>query len=268
MARVRSFVRRAPSRPPQPPRPGGGDASTAGAEAQPRVAYRILSAFATAYPQAVFLQIGANDGQRYDPLAHFVGNGEWTGVMVEPVPHIFERLRSHLAGNDRVEVENLAIAEQAGIRPFYYVAEPVDEAERLAVDWYDAIGSFDRVHLLKHKAVIPNLANRIETLMVPTMTVAGLCAAHGIRCPDLVLIDAEGYDGEILASIDFERIRPRLVIYEHHHLPAEARERCEARLRGLDYGLREDGLDTWCLDLRVRDALAERWPELPDLPPA
>jgi FkbM family methyltransferase len=238
------------------------DPPIAGAAGQSGVSVRLLNAFARAYPRARFLEIGANDGERFDPLAPFVADSEWTGVMIEPVPYVFERLERNLAGNERVAAANVAIAESSGSRPFYYLAEEVDERHGKAIGWYDTLGSFDREHLFKHRVVIPNLEQRIETIDVPCVTVAEICAEHGIDNPDLVLIDAEGYDAQIVASIDFEHVRPRMVIYEHHHLSPEAREECELRLRGLGYGLAEDGLDTWCLDLRIDDDLARSWGEI------
>lgn len=260
---MRGRIRRAFDRATGRLRGGSGpEEENKGAEGQSGVSVRALNAFARAYPQARFLEIGANDGKRLDPLAAFVDDSEWTGVMIEPVPYVFERLRHNLAGNERVATANVAIAESSGSRPFYYLAEEVDDRHGTAIGWYDTIGSFDREHLLKHRVVIPNIEQRIETIEVPCVTVAEVCHAHGIDNPDLVLIDAEGYDAEIVASIDFEGIRPRLLIYEHHHLTPEAREGCELRLRGLGFGLAEDGLDTWCLDLRVDDELTRRWEEI------
>ena len=244
----------------------GGDHSeteeTAGAAGQSHVSVRLLNAFARAYPRARFLEIGANDGERFDPLASFVADSEWTGVMIEPVPYVFERLQRNLAGNDRVAAANVAIADRSGTRPFYYLAEEVDDRHGKAIGWYDTIGSFDREHLFKHRVVIPHIEDRIETIDVPCETVAEVCRRHGIDNPDLVMIDAEGYDAEIVASIDLEAIRPRLIIYEHHHLEPAARDACERRLRESGYGLAEDGLDTWCLDLRVDDELSGRWREI------
>lgn len=230
-----------------------------GGGGQSMVSLRILHAFAGAYPQATFLEIGANDGKRFDPLAGFVADGAWSGLMIEPVPYVFERLEENFRDNDRVAVANVAIADRSGTRSFYFVAEQVDDSQGVAIGWYDTIGSFDRDHLFKHAALIPNLEQRIERIEVPCRTIEQVCADHGIDNPDLVMIDVEGFDAEVVSSIDFHRIRPRLLIYEHHHLSAETRSECETRLRDLGYGLLEDGLDTWCLDLRIDDDLAARW---------
>jgi FkbM family methyltransferase len=232
------------------------------AEPQPvAISVDLLQAFAEENPRARFIEIGANDGQRLDPLSSYIAGSEWTGVMVEPVPYVFERLRRHFEGNDRIAVENAAIAESGGTRPFYHLAEDAGDEGGSPVWWYDAIGSFERDHLYKHESVIPNLESRVRQIDVDCMTVAELVDKHGMDGVDLILIDTEGYDAEIIASIDFERIRPRLLIYEHHHLGDDVRARCEARLRGLGYELVADGLDTWCLDARHEDRLTKLWRE-------
>lgn len=225
------------------------------------ISVRLLQAFAEEYPRATFVEIGANDGQRLDPLSNYIVKDDWTGVMVEPVPYVFERLRRHFEGNGRIAVENAAIADREGSRPFYHLAEAAGDEGGAPIWWYDAIGSFEREHLYKHESVIPNLESRVRQIDVECMTVGDLLRKHGMDAVDLILIDTEGYDAEIVGSIDFDRIRPRLLIYEHHHLADEARADCERRLRGLGYELLADGLDTWCLDTRLDDGLTKLWRE-------
>ena len=52
-------------------------------------------------------------------LRAFIVSGRWTGVMVEPVPHLFDRLRRNYDSTDRVVCENAAISRADGRRPFY-----------------------------------------------------------------------------------------------------------------------------------------------------
>src|SRR3954447_3434406 len=97
---------------------------------------QILEAFAEAYPRAVFIEVGANDGVKQDHLRSFITASEWRGGMVEPLPWVFERLRSNYRGRNGLTFENAAIAASDGPVPFYYV--PPDG------DWQDLIGSLSR----------------------------------------------------------------------------------------------------------------------------
>jgi FkbM family methyltransferase len=171
--------------------------------------------------------------------------------MVEPVPHLFEQLRRNYAGIDRVACENVAVADRDGRLQFYILAPGGDTDP----EWAEAIGSFSRETLLRSAASIPNAEARIARIEVECLSFDSLCRRHGVEGLDLVLIDAEGYDSEVLRSIDFELHRPRVVVYEHFHLAPQQRAESRASLERLGYRAIEEAFDTWCLDVGVDDAL-------------
>ena len=86
---------------------------------------------------------------------------------------------------------------------------------------------------------------------------------------DLLLVDTEGYDAEIIRRIDFSAWRPRLLVYEHYHLPPQERAECRGRLEDEGYETMAEGFDTWCLLPDGDDALTRAWrglrPALPEL---
>jgi len=222
---------------------------------------RFLLVFADCFPRCSFLQIGANDGEQRDPLRLFVETRRWHGVMVEPVPFVYERLRARYRGHPRVRLENSAIADRAGLLPFYHLAQaaPGEKLPR----WYDALGSFRREVILKHRDMIPDLERRIVQRDVPCLTFDQLCAKHAVERVDLLQMDTEGYDYEIIKRIDWARWRPALVIYEHHHLNPADREQCRAEFAERGYETVEESLDTIAFDLSQRDtgggALGRAW---------
>lgn len=215
---------------------------------------RLLRAFAATVPDPFFVEIGANDGDQHDHLRDVIEAHAWAGIMVEPVPYIFERLRRNYGDRPRVALENAAVAERDGSSPFHFVSEALaPDAGRLP-DWYDGIGSFDRETLMRHAADIPDLERRIETVDVPCVSFDSLCRKHGADQVDLVVIDAEGHDARIVTSIDLERWRPRMLVYEHFHLDPQEREQCRSGLEWAGYETLEEGFDTWCVD-PARDRL-------------
>jgi FkbM family methyltransferase len=159
---------------------------------------QLLGTFADKYPDAFFIEVGANDGEQGDPLREFVLSRRWRGIMVEPLPHVFERLSANYRGLGRVVLENAAIADSDGRRPFYYVA-PLDPESGLEdPEWHDAIGSFSRETLLRSADLVPDLERRIVRTEVPCLSFDSLCRKHSVEDLDLVLVDAEGYDHEIV----------------------------------------------------------------------
>ncbi len=65
-------------------------------------------------PDIFFLQIGAHDGVSYDPIHHYVRQYHWNGLLVEPQPAIFQKLKQNYAGEKQLLFENSAVANQDG----------------------------------------------------------------------------------------------------------------------------------------------------------
>lgn len=223
---------------------------------------KLIRAFARAYPEAVFVEIGSNDGEQHDHLRPVILSRPWRGVMVEPVPYVFERLRSNYGGLERIALANVAIADCDGRLPFYHLVEAGERERQGLPDWYDAIGSFSREAVLRHGRRIPDIERRIVCTDVPCLTFESLCRRHAIEHPDLVLIDTEGHDWQIVGQIDFAAHRPRLLIYEHFHLAAADRARCREHVERLGYETMEEGFDTLCLDTGPGDRLTRTWRRL------
>jgi FkbM family methyltransferase len=193
--------------------------------------YGYLSSFARAERDVFFLQIGAHDGKTNDKLHDFVRKYRWKGVLVEPVPYLFERLVRNYNGLPGLVFENKALADSDGPRTFYWLRQTVDALP----NWYDQLGSFDQQIILGHKDRIPNIEDYIVSAAVDCMSFDTLIVAHKISHIDLILIDAEGYDFQILQQIDFSRFAPELVIYEHIHLSDDDKQRARALLTERGY---------------------------------
>jgi FkbM family methyltransferase len=208
----------------------------------------LLGKLAKARPDAFFVEIGANDGVQHDHLRPFVTDSRWRGIMVEPVPYVFDRLKENYRGIDRVVLENAAVAERDGELPFYYLRDASPEERAALPDWYDGIGSFSRDAVLSHGRDLPDVAERIVEARVPALTFETLLRRHRAPNPDLVVIDAEGYDHRIVGSIDLDRYRPALVVYEQYHLDAGTRAETRAAMEAAGYETAEEGFNTICLD--------------------
>jgi FkbM family methyltransferase len=223
---------------------------------------RLLGALGDDTASVFFVEVGANDGTRHDHLRPFILSRAWRGIMVEPVPYIFERLRRNYGGIDGVVLENVAIADRDGVLPFYHVVDATDAEREHLPHWYDQIGSFSRDVILSHARDIPDIEQRIARAQVPCMTFESLCRRHLVTDIDLLVIDTEGYDHEIVKSIDFSTRRPRLLVYEHYHLSAEDRAACRQRVQQLGYRTLAEGFDTWCVDFTRQDRLTRAWKRL------
>jgi len=213
----------------------------------------------------VFVQVGSNDGSFGDPLAPFLHTEKWSGVMIEPVEYIFQRLVRKHGQDPSLAFENVAIAPAPGERNFYYLEETT---ERLP-EWYDQLGSFSLETILKHEAQISRLRERIKAVRVRCSTLDEICHKHGIYNLDLIHIDTEGFDYEVLRLIDFESLRPGVILFEHKHLSDSDKKNALHLLAKNKYAHCSIGSDTLSVreDIFEQDAtLSMAWKKISGMP--
>ena len=56
-----------------------------------------------------FIQVGANDGFRGDPIRRMVQKYNWSGILIEPLPDIYEKLKENYKDQEGLIFENAAI---------------------------------------------------------------------------------------------------------------------------------------------------------------
>lgn len=170
-------------------------------------------------PQPVFVNIGANDGITNDPVSDILlADTRWKGMLVEPVPSCFKRLSANFSDRRRFFLEQVAIGKVDGTAIFYSVDERAAEAIPNLPEWWDELGSFDRNHIVKH--LDGALEPFIEEWHVPIRTLPGLLAKNGMESIQFLQIDTEGYDYEVLKSVDLSNRPPEAILAEYKNLPA------------------------------------------------
>ena len=193
----------------------------------------LLADFATSVPDAVFLQIGANDGFTGDPLNPLIRRADtrWRGVLVEPVAHLFAQLSERYGDNPALRLERAAIGETDGTTIIHRLETgPADSL------FLEQIPSLDPVLLQRNAGQFGRTETATVGEEVPSLSVATLLKRHAITQLDLLVIDAEGWDWRILRQFNLQTLRPKLILYEHQHLTAEEREQAHRLLAGSKYG--------------------------------
>jgi FkbM family methyltransferase len=179
-----------------------------------------------------FIQVGANDGKSGDPIHPHVVSRRLRGILLEPQPDVFELLKKHYEGCDRVILVNAALSHETGTATLYTVRESFKNQDNFFP--VTGIASFNREVFLKTlRGKLPRGANPADYLQkteVECTDFPSLFAKHGVNRVDLLQIDCEGYDFEILKMFDFERFQPSIVNYESVHLSNQDCSACEALL--------------------------------------
>jgi len=185
-----------------------------------------------------FLQVGANDGVRADPLHHLVLTHGLTGVLVEPLPDMFERLQQNYADVPGLAFEQCAVAPEEGTVTLYRIAEGAP-----LPDWVQGMASFQRSHLEKFGYKFKDIRRYIEPIKVPCRPLPAIIRDHGLSDVDLLQVDTEGYDCTIVLSALEAGLRPSVIEYEFAHAPVDQQARCQRALVDSGYRLVEVGQD-------------------------
>lgn len=160
-----------------------------------------------------FIQIGANDGKTGDPFYELVLKYNLKGILVEPVPYLFERLKSNYKDQSEVVFENAAIGNPERKLKFYRL----EETPGLPI-WHNQIGSFRKEVVLRHEFAIPNIKELILEEDVNIISFDDLLKKYNLSYVTILFIDTEGYDGEIIRSINFSKCSIDCILFEFKHL--------------------------------------------------
>lgn len=168
-------------------------------------------------PSPFIVEVGANDGKTADPIFRTIQrNKHWRAMLIEPVPHMFERLKEAYSGLERCILVNVAIAPTSGTLPIYYVVPKAKEVMPEIPDYFEQLPSFDKKNILDFLG--PKGASLLRERMVDTVPLSELPARHQIKEVDFLQIDAEGFDFEVLKTFPFDAMKPAIVCIENNHL--------------------------------------------------
>ena len=199
-----------------------------------------------------FLQIGGNDGFIKDPIFKFVKKYGWKGVIVEPQVDVFNgNLKKTYRFENKVKLENLAIADKTGVKKLWKIA--LSDSR-----WATGLASFNKETLiyqiernyvsdrLKREGVaIPQTVDEYLTYEeVNCTTIHDLLKKHSIQNIDLLQIDTEGYDYEIIKTIDFDVLKPKLISFESEHLSESDYNECKSMLQSKGYTIKQIDRDS------------------------
>jgi FkbM family methyltransferase len=173
-----------------------------------RVPRRCLAQLERSSETFFFLQIGANDGVSHDPIHAFVSTFRIAGIVVEPLPDVFERLCATYSKHPQIKKLNIAVHEELERVTLYRPA--TDNG-----DQNSGIASLnqDRFKLTSERSGVQE--EDIQAVEVPAMSLSRLLESEQVKHLDLLQIDTEGYDMQILAGLDITKHKPSIIRFEH-----------------------------------------------------
>jgi FkbM family methyltransferase len=144
-----------------------------------------------------YMDVGAHDPYLFSNTYFFYLRGS-KGVTIEPDPDLHQRLVKERPGETHL---NLGVAATpAARRPFFVMSTPT-------------LSTFSESEASNMAATGRHRIIRVQE--VDVSSIQTIVADHfGGTSPDLLSIDVEGLDFEIVASINFQQIRPIVICVE------------------------------------------------------
>lgn len=144
-------------------------------------------------------------------------------LLIEPVPHNLGALKENTKKYKNIIIEPIAISGRNKINKFYFVKG--DSVHNLGKHWASGIGSFNKKHILDHKTKRFQIEESdIDSIDIETLTITDLVKKHQISEIDQLQIDVEGYEYEILNSIDYNNLQINKIIFESKHFDGTFKE--------------------------------------------
>lgn len=144
--------------------------------------------------QGFYVDVGANDPDIDSVTKAFYERG-WRGINIEPVPQWFERLQE--ARPRDINLQLAAGREPGEIILFEIPDTGLSTAERAFVDRHKSERGYQSGEIKVHVETLTNLCERYHTAPI-----------HFLK------IDVEGMEKAVLEGLDFQKIRPWIILVE------------------------------------------------------
>jgi FkbM family methyltransferase len=177
--------------------------------------------------EGFFVEIGAFDGVKYSNTYFFEQLG-WHGICIEPVPWIYERLKT----NRSCTCINGCITNISGTADFLIVDGP-------SIMLSGLMDKYDPRHLERIEFELASLGGAKKIIKIPCYTLNEILHKYGISHIDLLSIDVEGGELDILRSINFENVSVDVIVVENNY--NDLAFRSFLKIKGYDFIIKLDG---------------------------
>ena len=159
------------------------------------------------FKNGFFVDVGAHDGVSINNTLYFEKNNGWTGINVEPIPSVFEKLVINRPNNINV---NCAVCNHNG------------ESEFLSNTGYTEMISglkdtFDSRHLQRLSRENNIMGSNTHIIKVKTKKLETILEEHNVSRVHYLSIDVEGAEFEVIKSINFDKVFIDVIGFENNY---------------------------------------------------
>lgn len=158
------------------------------------------------FRNGVFMDVGAHDGISINNTLFFERERGWSGVNVEPIPSVFEKLVQNRPTSVNL---NCAVYSKDGTTEFLCNEGYTEMISGIA-------DTYDPRHLTRlHRENVQQYA-KTRSVIVPTKRIETICDELDIQRIHYLSIDVEGAEFDVIKSINFDKVFIDVIEFENN----------------------------------------------------
>jgi FkbM family methyltransferase len=163
--------------------------------------------FFKGYKKGFYVDVGAHDGITINNTLYFEKNHNWTGINVEPIKSVFDKLVTNRPNNVNL---NYAVCNNDG------------ETEFLCNKGYTEMisgikSNFDPRHLQRLHDENIQMGSTTELIKVNTKKLETIFDENNVSHINYLSIDVEGAEFEVIKSINFDKVFIDIINFEDNY---------------------------------------------------
>ena len=156
--------------------------------------------------EGFFVDIGAHDGKTGSNSLFFETHLNWSGICVEPLPHIYNKLKQ-----TRKSINlNCAVDEEDGIVEFYNNTGYTEMLSGL-------VKHYDPRHEQRRDNEINQAGGKSEITKVRSLRLETIFDLFQVTHVDYMSIDVEGAEFAVIKSINFDKVFIDIIDFEDNY---------------------------------------------------
>ncbi len=159
------------------------------------------------YKNGFYVDVGAHDGISINNTLYFERNNNWTGINVEPLPKVFDKLVVNRPNNINL---NYAICNKDGETDFLCNTGYTEMISGIK-------DTFDKRHLLRLRNENSQMGSTTQVIRVNTKRLESIFDEHKVTHIHYLSIDVEGAEFEVIKSINFDKVFIDVIGFENNY---------------------------------------------------
>lgn len=156
----------------------------------------------------IFVDVGAHDGKTFNNTLFFEKMHNWSGINIEPIPNVFDKLVSNRPSSINI---NCAIDVINNETRDFMINTGYTEMLSGLVD------NYDERHIKRIQAENMKHNSSSTIIKVNTRTLESIFDEYNITKVNYLSIDVEGAELSVLKSINFNKVFIDVIMFENNY---------------------------------------------------